>query len=359
MNALDDLGWSEHFAHAYALWAGKTGHSRGRVLIGFNYIYRVFTDVGEIEAVLAGRVKHHASSRGELPAVGDWVVVRRQPDDDRGTIVAVLPRRSRFSRRMAGQVTDEQVVAANVDVVFLVMALDEDFSVRRLERYLLMARESGADPVVLLTKPDLCEDVAAHVTDVVTVAGGVPVHVLSPKHDEGLEHVAQYLTPGRTGALLGSSGVGKSTIINRLVGSDVQRTQEVREADSKGRHTTSHRELVRLPAGGLLIDTPGMRELQLWDASGSVGGTFDDIEALAVSCHFTDCRHRDEPRCAVKAAVDDDRLPAARLESYLKLQDELAYLARQQDERAQIEDKRRGRIGAKAMRAHLKSKRGS
>jgi ribosome biogenesis GTPase / thiamine phosphate phosphatase len=359
MDALDDLGWTEPFAQAYAPWAEKTGHSPGRVLIEFNHIYRVFTDAGDIEAVLAGRMKHHASSRGELPAVGDWVVVRRQPDDDRGAIVSVLPRRSRFSRRMAGQVTDEQVVAANVDVVFLVMALDDDFSVRRLERYLLMARESGANPVVLLTKPDLCADTAARVTDVVTVAGDVPVHVLSPKHGEGLEQVAHYLTPGRTGALLGSSGVGKSTIINRLVGSDVQRTQDVREADSKGRHTTSHRELVRLPRGGLLIDTPGMRELQLWDAGGAVGQTFDDIEALAASCHFTDCRHRDEPRCAVKAAVDDDRLPTARLESYLKLQDELAYLARQQDERAQIEEKRRGRIGAKAMRAHQQRKRGT
>jgi ribosome biogenesis GTPase len=359
MTALDALGWNGEIARAYEPWAAKPGHSPGRVLIEFNYIYRVFDESGEMDAVIAGRIKHHASSRGELPAVGDWVVVRRQPDEDRGAIVAVLPRHSRFSRRMAGQVTDEQVVAANVDVVFIVMSLDEDFSVRRLERYLLMARESGADPVVLLTKPDLCEDVASRVTDVVIAAGGAPVHVLSPKHNEGLEQVAQYLTPGRTGALLGSSGVGKSTIINRLVGSDVQRTQEVREADSKGRHTTSRRELVRLPDGGLLIDTPGMRELQLWDAGGAVSETFDDIEALASSCHFTDCRHRDEPRCAVKAAVDEGYLPAGRLESYLQLQDELAYLARQQDERAQIEEKRRGRIGAKAMRAHQQRKRGS
>jgi ribosome biogenesis GTPase / thiamine phosphate phosphatase len=359
MTALEALGWNDAIAQAYAPWAAKPGHTPGRVLIEFNYIYRVFAESGEVDAVIAGRIKHHASSRGELPAVGDWVVIRRQPDEDRGAIVAVLPRHSRFSRRMAGQVTDEQVVAANVDVVFIVMSLDEDFSVRRLERYLLMARESGADPAVLLTKPDLCADVAARVTDVVTAAGDAPIHVLSPKHNEGLEQVTQYLTPGRTGALLGSSGVGKSTIINRLVGSDVQRTQEVREADSKGRHTTSHRELVRLPNGGLLIDTPGMRELQLWDAGGAVSETFDDIEALAASCHFTDCRHRDEPRCTVKAAVDEGRLPAGRLESYLKLQDELAYLARQQDERAQIEDKRRGRIGAKAMRAHQQRKRGT
>jgi ribosome biogenesis GTPase len=259
---------------------------------------------------------------------------------------------------MAGNVTGEQVVAANVDVIFMVMSLDNDFSVRRLERYLLMARESGAAPVVLLTKPDLCSDLPAFVADVVAACGDAPVHVINPKLNEGIEQVAQYVAGGQTAALLGSSGVGKSTIINSLVGSNLQKTREVREGDSKGRHTTTHRELVSLPGGGLMIDTPGMRELQLWDASESVRGTFEDIEALAAECHFTDCRHRDEPRCAVKAAVEEGRIPADRLDSYHTLQSELAYLARQQDEREQIEAKRRGKIGAKALRAHLKSKRG-
>jgi ribosome biogenesis GTPase len=355
---LDDLGWDESRARDLDAWAGKTGFQPGRVIIGFNYLYRVGVEDGEVEAVLAGRLKHRAESRGELPVVGDWVVLRKQPDEDRGAIVAVLPRRSRFSRRMAGNVTDEQVVAANVDVVFTVMSLDHDFSIRRLERYLLMGRESGAAPVVLLTKADLCPDLPAHVAQVVAAAGDVPVHVLSPKFNQGLDQVAGYMTGGRTGALLGSSGVGKSTIINRLAGADVQKTREVRDADSKGRHTTTHRELVSLPGGGLMIDTPGMRELQLWDAGGSVRETFDDVEALAPECHFTDCRHRDEPRCAVKAAVDDGRLTADRLASYLKLQDELAYLARQQDERAQIEEKRRSKVMGKALKQHLKSKRG-
>jgi ribosome biogenesis GTPase / thiamine phosphate phosphatase len=354
---LDGLGWDEGRARELEPWAGKPAHEPGRVLIGFNYLYRVGIDGGEIDAVLAGRLKHRAERQGELPAVGDWIVLRKRPDEDRGAIVAVLPRRSRFSRRTAGNVTDEQVVAANVDVIFIVMSLDDDFSVRRLERYLLMARESGAKPVVLLTKPDLSADLPADVAEVVAAAGDVPVHVLSPKLNQGLEQVTPYVTAGRTAALLGSSGVGKSTIINRLVGTDVQKTREVRESDSKGRHTTTHRELVLLPGGGLMIDTPGMRELQLWDASESVRGTFDDIEVLAAGCHFTDCRHRDEPRCAVKAAVDAGSIPSDRLASYLQLQDELAYLARQQDERAQIEEKRRGKIGAKALRQHLKSKR--
>jgi ribosome biogenesis GTPase len=355
---LTDLGWSEDRAREFEPWAGKSDVTPGRVIIGFNYLYRVGVEGGEIEAVLSGRLKHRAGSQRELPVVGDWVAVRQRRDEDRGAIVAVLPRRSRFSRRVAGHVTDEQVVAANVDVTFIVMALDHDYSPRRLERYLLMARESGAAPVVLLTKPDLSADVPAQVAEVVSVAGDVPVHVLSPKRNEGMEQVVQYVTRGRTAALLGSSGVGKSTIINRLVGSDVQKTREVREADSKGRHTTTHRELVLLPSGGLVIDTPGMRELQLWDAAEGVRETFDDIETLAAGCHFTDCRHNDEPRCAVKAAVDEGRLQADRLASYLKLQQELAYLARQQDERAQIEERRRAKVMGKALKQHLKSKRG-
>jgi ribosome biogenesis GTPase len=354
---LTELGWDDERIQQFEPWAGKVDLQPGRVIIGFNYLYRVATGDGEVEAVSSGRLKHHAESQGELPAVGDWVVLRKRPDEDRGAIVAVLPRRSRFSRRAAGNTTDEQVVAANVDVLFIVMSLDHDYSVRRLERYLLMARESGAAPVVLLTKPDLSTDLAAAVAAVVAASGDAPVHVVSPKLNQGLEQVAPYVTAGRTAALLGSSGVGKSTIINRLVGGDVQKTREVREADSKGRHTTTHRELVALPGGGQMIDTPGMRELQLWDAGDSVRETFDDVDELAADCHFTDCRHRDEPRCAVKAAVEDGRLPADRLASYHTLQDELAYLARQQDERAQIEEKRRGKIGAKALRQHLKSKR--
>jgi ribosome biogenesis GTPase len=288
--------------------------------------------------------------------VGDWVAVRKRRDEDRGSIQAILPRRSKFSRRAAGNVTDEQVVAANVDVAFLVMSLDHDFSVRRLERYLLLARESGSSPVVLLTKPDLSHDVAAAVANVATVAGDLPVHVLSPKLNEGVDQVRSYLTSGRTGAMLGSSGVGKSTIINRLLGEDILKTREVRQEDSKGRHTTTHRQLVKLPGGGLIVDTPGMRELQLWDAAEGIRETFEDIEALAPQCHFSDCRHRDEPRCAVKTAVEEGRVPAARYESYLKLQDELARLVTQQDERARLEEKRQGRIGAKALRARLRDK---
>jgi len=358
VTGLDAFGWNEALARHYEPWAGRPEVQPGRVLIEFNYLYRVHTTLGEVEVVLAGRLKHEAASRSVLPAVGDWVVVRRRADESRGAIVAVLPRRSWFSRRMAGQVTDEQVVAANVDAVFIVMGLDADFSLRRLERYLLLARESGASPVVLLTKPDLAADPAALAAEAAAVTGATPTHLINPRHNVGIEQVGRYLASGRTGALLGSSGVGKSTIVNCLVGRDVRRTRDVRASDSRGRHTTTHRELVVLPGGGLLIDTPGMRELQLWDVEAAVDETFDDIRVLAEGCRFTDCRHRDEPRCAVKTAVAEGRLAESRLASYLKLQSELAHLARQRDERALLEEKRRAKVMGKALRKHVKARRG-
>ena len=331
---LTELGWNGEFAAAYEPWRPKAHVHPGRVAIEFNQIFRIYVEDAELDAITAGRLKHRARGRAELPAVGDWVAVRKRPAEDRGVIMGVLPRRSAFTRRAAGEVTGEQVVAANVDIVFVVMGLDRDYNVRRLERYLVMARESGASPVILLTKPDLCPDLSAHLREVTSLAGDVVVHVVNAKRGEGLEQLPGDLGPGKTAALLGSSGVGKSTIINRLVGADVRRTGEVRASDSRGRHTTMHRELVVLPGGGLIIDTPGMRELQLWDASDSVRETFDEIEALAPGCYFSDCRHRDEPRCAVKAAVAEGQVSADRLESYIKVQEELAGLARQQEERA-------------------------
>ncbi|MBM3777576.1 MAG: ribosome small subunit-dependent GTPase A [Acidimicrobiia bacterium] len=353
---LDDLGWDDAFGAAFEPWARQEDVQPGRIAVEFNHLYRVFVAGGEQEAAVSGYLKHRARSQAELPVVGDWVAVRTRPGEALASIRGVLARRSRFSRKVAGQVTSEQVVAANVDVVFLVMALHGDFSVRRLERYLLLARESRAAPVILLTKPDLCDDVAAAVAEVTAVAGGAPVLVVNAKRGEGLEPMGSLLPAGRTGALLGSSGVGKSTIINALAGVVRQKTREVRDSDQRGRHTTTNRELIALPGGGLLIDTPGMRELQLWDVAGAAGGTFEEIETLAAACRFTDCRHRGEPRCAVEDAVERGDIARARLDSYLKLQDELAHLARQQDQRLQIEDKRRWRVVHKAQRARNRQK---
>jgi ribosome biogenesis GTPase len=214
--SLTAIGWDDRRAREFESWAAKPGVEPGRVAIEFNHIFRVLVEGGEMEVTTAGRLKHQASKRSELPAVGDWVAVRRRDGQESGDIVAVLPRRSWFSRKAAGNVTDEQVVAANVDVAFIVMGLDGDFNLRRLERYLLLARESGATPVVLLTKTDLADDLASSLTEVAALVSDVPVHALSPKRNEGLDQIARYLAPGTTAALLGSSGVGKSTIINRL-----------------------------------------------------------------------------------------------------------------------------------------------
>jgi ribosome biogenesis GTPase len=353
---LAELGWDPEWEAAFHSYVPR-GLQPARVAIEFNHIYRVYTGDGELRAELAGRVRHRAEGRHELAAVGDWVALKVPPSGRSGTIEAVLPRRSCFSRKAAGDVTVEQVVAANIDVVFLVMGLDHDFNVRRLERYLLLAFESGAVPVVLLSKADLAEHVEIQIAEVARLAPGTPVHAISARSGDGMDEFDHYLRPGRTGALLGSSGVGKSTLINVLIGSDLLPTREVRAHDSRGRHATRHRQLIVLPGRGLLVDTPGMRELQLWDVSEAMRETFDDIESLALQCHFTDCRHHREPRCAVKSAVESGQLSSSRLASYHKLQDELRSLEARREVRAQIEDKQRNRTLSRAIRQFYKERK--
>jgi ribosome biogenesis GTPase len=353
--SLQELGWDEQWAAAFAE-AAAPDLTPARVTIEFNYLYRGVASSGDLQLQHAGRIKHRALERSQLAAVGDWVAVRAG-SGGAGTIEAVLPRRSRFSRKVAGELTEEQVVAANIDTVFIVMGLDGDYNLRRLERYLLLAHESGAAPVVLLSKADLAADLAGAVAQTVAIAQDAPVYTISAVTGQGLGDVLRHLGRGRTGALLGSSGVGKSTLINALVGEARLPTQEVRASDSRGRHTTRHRQLIALPVGqGLLIDTPGMRELQLWDVTEAGREAFDDIEALAPKCHFTDCRHRDEPRCAVKDAVAEGRLPAERLASYVNLQDELAALDARKDARALIDEKRRARVMGKAIKQFQKQR---
>ncbi|MBI1875237.1 MAG: ribosome small subunit-dependent GTPase A [Acidobacteria bacterium] len=355
---LGKLGWTPFFAEAFAPFAAE-GLVPGRIAIEFNYIYRVYTASGEARAEAAGRLKHQAVGRHELPAVGDWVAIRTvEGDRRRATIVAILPRKSRFSRKVAGALTEEQIVAANIDRVFLVTGLDRNFNLRRIERALVLAWESGATPTILLTKADLFpDDVSDRIREVERLAPHVPVHALSPRRREGLDAVRQYLREGQTVALLGSSGVGKSTLINALLGENRLRTGEVRPRDQRGRHTTIHRELIVLPAGGLIIDTPGMRELQLWDVDQAVvRDRFDDIDTLAVDCHFADCRHLDEPRCAVKQAAEDGRLSAERLENYHKLQREAVVLEARTDEFARLDRKRRWKSATKALSARVKDK---
>jgi ribosome biogenesis GTPase / thiamine phosphate phosphatase len=356
---LEPIGWTPVRAGEFAPHAAA-GLVPGRVSLEHTHIYRVLTADGEVLARVAGRLRHHAATRADFPAVGDWVALEVPPQGGDARIHAVLPRQSRFSRRAAGDPAEEQVVAANIDTVFLVGGLDGDFNPRRIERYLLVAWDSGAAPVVVLNKADLVPDPGAMADEVRALAPAVPVHpvsCLSADDRWSVDVLRQYLGPGQTGALLGSSGVGKSTIVNRLIGFDLLRTRDVRISDSRGRHTSTSRQMVRLPGGGVLIDTPGMRELQLWETGEGLAGAFADIEALAAGCRFRDCRHRQEPGCAVRGAAEAGDLAPGRLESYHKLQDERAYHEREADQRAQIEEKRRWKVLTKAASKRIKEKR--
>jgi ribosome biogenesis GTPase len=346
---LREIGFTGPVAESFAP-LGERGLVPGRVVAGHTGLVRVRTDEREVLAVLAGSLRHKARSPEERPAVGDWVALRPPEHGHRGVVQAILPRRTAFVRRAAGTRDVAQVLAANVDTVFLVMGLDGDYSLRRIERALVLAWESGACPVILLNKADLCADVAARRAEVEAVAPGVPVRAIAAKPGEGLDALAPWLVPGQTVALLGSSGVGKSTIVNRLLGREKQKTQEVLEADQRGRHTTTQRELVLLPGGALLLDTPGLREIQLWSDEAGLQAAFEDVHELATACRFTDCRHGAEPGCAVRAAVGEGRLDRARLDSFRKLQAELRALEIREDPLKRREERARWKAIHKSMR---------
>ncbi|SDC02858.1 ribosome biogenesis GTPase [Terribacillus halophilus] len=329
------LGWNDK------LQAARQAHDKewtpARIVLEHKHMYRVLDEHGELLATPSGKFRQH----GNFPAVGDWVLVDARHEEGKATIHALLPRKSKFSRNEAGVVTKEQIVAANVDYVYVVMALNQDYNPRRLERYLLAAYDSGAVPVIILSKGDLCSDVEEKLLEVEAIAPGVDVHITSAVDRRGVDAISNQLTAGITAAFLGSSGAGKSTLVNMLYGKEIQLAGDIRKDDGKGRHTTTHRELIQLPGGGMIIDTPGMRELQLWDQRQSgMSAAFSDIEALGDACRFRDCTHRNEPDCRVQQAVESGELEAERLHSYFKLQRELQYLDTKSSAKAQLEQRK-------------------
>jgi ribosome biogenesis GTPase len=357
---LTDWGWDE--AHATAFTAGANdGREPGRVLVEDRGSYLVATGSGDARATVSGRFRYDAELEGQIgfPVVGDWVALEVTGDRDHRLIQGLIPRRTAVIRRAPiDRSTPEQILAANVDLLLLVTSLNSELNPRRLERYLALAWSSGAQPVVVLNKADLADDVDAAVANVAPIAGGAPVHAVSATTGIGLAELAARFGDGRTAALIGSSGVGKSTLLNALAGVEVEGTGAIRENDDRGRHTTTRRHLVHVPGRGLILDTPGMRELSLADDDGGLDVAFSDIDELATACRFTDCQHDREPGCAVRGAIAEGSLDPARLASRRKLDRELARAGRQGDPRARAERKRQYRMLHTAVNRQMKMKYG-
>ncbi|MEN2768792.1 ribosome small subunit-dependent GTPase A [Ornithinibacillus xuwenensis] len=350
MNNLESLGWKTD--------STINEESVARVLTVQKGIYRISDGELEYLATLSGKFINNAQSSLDFPAVGDWVEVQKLVDEKKAIINGILPRKSQFTRQAAGNKTEAQIVAANIDIVFIVNSLNHDLNLRRIERYVLLAYESGATPVVVLTKKDEAstEVIEEAIASVHEVAIGIPVVAISSITREGIDELLTYLPAFKTGALLGSSGVGKSTLINALFEREVQETKSIREDDSKGRHTTTHREMFLLPTGAMLIDTPGMRELQLWEGESAMEATFQDIEQLEDGCRFSDCKHSTEPGCRVQEALAEGELSEERFQSYRKLQRELAFERRKQDMKAKLEEKSKWKKISKHQKKHYKYK---
>lgn len=351
---LKNYGLDERFEREATLYNGLF---IARVTEQHRELYKVMSEYGEIEASVSGKLAYHADGQTSFPAVGDWVMIDRVEGSIGNAIIHhILRRKSVLARQAAGTENAGQVIAANIDTIFICMSLNADFNIRRIERYLTIAWDSMATPVIVLTKSDLCIDLPEKVDEITSVSMGVDVIHCSSENGNGYEAINAYVGQGKTIAFVGSSGVGKSTLINRLMGQDVLATNIIREDDDKGRHTTTHRQLLRLPNGGIVIDTPGMRELQIY--TGNLSKTFEDIEEIAARCKFGDCSHATEPGCAIRKAIGNGILSERRFESYQKLQREISYagLNARQLENEKINRMFGGKGEMKRAKKHIKDK---
>lgn len=352
---LELLGWNSFF-EAYFTQHANSELVPGRISIQHKERYLIYAEAGEVNGQVSGKFRFETNGIQDFPAVGDWVALELGDKQKPSIIHHVLERKSKFSRNVAGKKTDEQILAANIDIVFLVMGLDSDYNLRRIERYLTVAWESGARPIIILNKADKCDDAESKKHEISEIATGVEIILMNAKAGIGVELLKEILKFGTTGVLLGSSGVGKSTITNYLLGADHAKIRDIHEADDRGRHVTSHRELLLLPCGGLIIDTPGLREIQLWGGDEGILESFDDIIELSANCRFRNCKHNAEPDCAVKKALKEGKLDLSRYESYLKLQKEISYIERKHDIGAQRLEKERWKKISKQINKKLRNR---
>ena len=358
---LEDLGWDDYFKTQLENHEIKNGMQPARISQEHKGLYTLIDAEGEYLAEISGRMRYTAVNSNDFPAVGDWVLARIYRNEDTAIIHSLLNRKNSLSRKaVSGQKseqgkTQEQILAANIDTVFLVNGLDSDFSLRRIERYMTSIYQNGMSPVIILNKTDLVNNPEDYISQAETIAFGVPVIPVCGLNSSGIDDLKRYINPGNTIVFLGSSGVGKSTIINRLFGMERQRVNSVRESDQKGRHTTTTRELMILPDGGIVIDTPGMREFQPWKSEEDTAGAFEDIEAIAIKCRFKNCRHESEPGCAVQEALGKGDLDSGRYKNYNRMKREARYLETRMDGNAQMAEKKRWKSLSKRQKQFKKT----
>ncbi|MCB0728592.1 MAG: ribosome small subunit-dependent GTPase A [Ignavibacteriae bacterium] len=340
LTELTKYGWDDFFENQLNEFSEKELHA-GRVAIENKSNYLLYTEFGEYSGELSGKFYYDADSRGGLPAVGDWVMFRPVHNEKKAVIENVLNRRNKFSRKVVLEKINEQVIAANIDYLFIVTSFNLEFNIKRIERYLTLAYDNGLNPVIILSKEDLCEDTAEIISEVRSISGDADIHPISAIENKGMEELKKYLEGNRTAAVVGSSGVGKSTLINVLTGTNNIPVNMIGDYKDKGKHTTTKRELILMPEGGIIIDTPGMREIQIWEGSDGLSDSFKDVEEYFTQCKFSDCKHDTEPGCAVKKAIENGELDEERFNNYLKLQKEIKWFEIRKDKKAKSDESKK------------------